>query len=772
MLAVVVIASVLAWVALASSPSPPKAPGAALGQDGAVPGETYRWRPVAIGGGGFITGLSSDAKGETMVARADVYGAYLWRPELDRWEQLVTEWTMPEFARDQNGMAEGVYEIAVAPSDPQRIYMAIKGAVFWTDDRGKHWQLGEGMPPLEFDPNDDFRMYGPFMGVSPRNPDIALFGSPLAGVWRTENGGRDWAPVASLPKSGDLREKAKKGKRLPTIGASFWFKPESEQLWAFVPAVGMFVSEDEGRSFKPLPSRTTAPTRLKRGTFTPDGKFYGVDPDTKSVWRYADGAWTDLVATGALRKRDYASIAADPASGRLYVFDQGGRPQTSADGSSWHRMLRSVDVGENDPPWLKVNDLNYVPVSMVMPDPVKSGRFWFATGVGPMHTDPGLLNLSMKWVTQVRGIEQLVTNDVIQPPGGAPLFAAWDFGIHVKDDLDQFSTTFGPKPRVLISAQQMDWNVADPSFIVTNASDTRTGCCWQDGDSVLAGFSTDGGRSWTKFATLPTPPGAKADDPWRMSFGMIAVSADNKDNIVWAPSYYRSPFYTLDRGKSWERVVLPGEQLPLTGTHGDWWMPRKLLAADRVLPATFYLFHSGNGKNRGLLGLWKTSDGGRNWQRVYDREIAPQSGFAAKLHAVPGKAGHLFFTSSVAGGGDTRLRRSTDGGKSWQVLDRLTRVDDIAFGKAASGADYPTLYISGRVDGKYGIWRSIDEGASWQMIGRFPTGKLDQVSVVGADPDVFGRVYLGYKGSGWTYGEPAPCTPEDGTPQEQCVLVE
>ena len=27
------------------------------------------------------------------------------------------------------------------------------------------------------------------------------------------------------------------------------------------------------------------------------------------------------------------------------------------------------------------------------------------------------------------------------------------------------------------------------------------------------------------------------------------------------------------------------------------------------------------------------------------------------------------------------------------------------------------------------------------------------------DPDVFGRVYLGFKGSGWAYGEPARCEP-------------
>ncbi len=743
-------------------------PPPAAKRTGPVPDETYRWRPVAIGGGGFITGLSADATGRTFVARADVYGAYIWRADLDRWEQLVTAWSMPEFARDQNGMNEGVYEIAVAPSDPNRIYMAIKGAVFRTNNRGRNWLPSGGMPQMKFEPNGKFRMHGPFLAVSPKDPNLAFFGSPFDGAWRTQDGGKNWSRISTLPASADLRD----DQGLQTVGASFWFEPKGKAAWAFVPGVGMFVSRDGGAHFTPLQSRSgEKPTRLKRGTFTPSGEFYAVDEVTKSVWRYSKGAWTDLTEAGHLKRLAYAAITADPRDGRLYLFDYGGRPQTSADGESWRSMWRNMEVGEGDPPWLQTSNISFIPVSMIMPDPATPGRFWLATGIGPMFTEPGVLNLRMTWITRARGIEELVTNDVIQPPGGAPLFAAWDFGIHLKEDLDQFSTTFGPKPRVLIAAQQLDFSASNPSFIVTNASDTRVGCCTQDGDSILAGFSTDGGRTWNKFATLPTPPGTKADDPWRMAFGMIAVASDNPDNIVWAPTYYRSPFYTLDRGKSWHRVVLPGEKLPLTGTHGDWWMPRKLLTADRVLPGTFYLFHSGNGPNPGLVGLWVTRDGGRNWTREYDKEIAPFSGFAAKLHAVPGQAGHLYFTSSIIKNGDTRLRRSVDGGRRWEALDAVTRVDDIAFGKAAKGTDYPTLYISGRVSGEYGIWRSIDRGTTWKKIATFPTGKLDQVSVIGADPDVFGRVYLGYQGSSWTYGEPVDCKPVNGTPQEECFSV-
>jgi hypothetical protein len=88
-------------------------------------------------------------------------------------------------------------------------------------------------------------------------------------------------------------------------------------------------------------------------------------------------------------------------------------------------------------------------------------------------------------------------------------------------------------------------------------------------------------------------------------------------------------------------------------------------------------------------------------------------------------------------------------------MDGVTHVDDVAFGKAATtDALWPALYISGRIAGSYGIWRSLDGAAKWERLVDFPLRSLDQVTVIEADKDVFGRVYLGYKGSGWIYGQP------------------
>lgn len=732
---------------------------------GPAAAETYRWRPVAIGGGGFITGYDADPSGRTRLVRTDVYGAYLWSAESGRWSQLLTAATMPAPDRHQNGIAEGVYEIVVAPSRPDRIYMVVKGQFYRSDDRGRSFQrTSYGRPfPLKLDPNGPFRHFGPFMAVSPSNPDLILVGTPDQGLLLSADAGANWTQVASVPPGSDVRPEMP---GVQTPGVLPWFEraaggAATGRIWAMSAGNGLFVSHDGGATFSPLSAPGEAqPKTLKQGGFGPDGSFFGVDPFEKAVWRYRGGAWLRLDGRGGLvvGRRPLASVAVDPRRSRVYVFDEGGQAQYSSDGGErWQSVSSRARPGEGDPPWLRVSNRSYFATSRVIFDPVVSGRLISSAGTGVYYADADADPGRLTWTSETRGIEELVANDVIQPPGKAPLFAAWDFGIHVKPDLDAFSTGYGPKERVLASAQQLDWSPSNPDFIVTNASD-HSFCCASDGDAVLAGFSLDGGRSWSKFKTLPTPPGTKDGEPYRMSFGTIAVSSSDTKTIVWEPSFNRAPFYTRDRGASWSKVVLPGEQGEFTGSHGKLHYNRKTLAADRALPDTFYLYHSGSPPNQGLVGLWRSEDGGATWTRRYSREIAPRSEFSAKLRAVPGQAGHLFFTSGVDSGQDMKLRRSIDGGESWTVLTRIQQVDDIAFGKPVQGASYPAIYLSGRIDGRYGIWRSTDNAESWMRLAEFPLGTLDQVTVMEADKDVFGRIYIGYKGSGWLYGELGNCS--------------
>ena len=733
----------------------------------------YVWRPVAIGAGGFITGLSFEPTGTTRLARTDVYGAYLWFAEEQRWAQLMTSAAMPADVQVQNGANDGVYEIVVAPSDPQRIYFASKGRVYRSDDRGKtfrHTAPPGSATPIRFDPNSEFRLYGPFMAVDPNDPDHVYLGTPEQGLWRSVDGGARWQQVASVPTNQDSRPDP----GIQSPGTMIWFAPQTRrradddasappapaQIWALAHGHGVYTSHDGGQTFSPLaPADQPQPRRLIQGSFAAAGSFYGVDHESRSAWRYRDGRWQELTRKPGLGAQRFGAVALHRRDGRIFLFDEGGKTwQSDNGGDNWTQLAHRSHASAGDPPWLRVSNQSYFAIAGVLPDPLLPDRFWVGAGTGVSRSELPAGSGLVDWASESRGIEELVANDILKQPGQPALFAAWDFGIHLKTDLDAWSTGYGPKERVVIAAQQLAGSRADPAFVATNASDTRTFCCSEDGDAVLASYSTDSGRHWTRFPTLPQPPGTNADDPWRMSFGMIAVSSSDTRNLIWAPSFNRSPFYTRNLGQTWERVSLPDETLPFTGSHAALYLHRKTLVADPITPATFYWWHSGDGDNKALKGLWRTRDGGEHWQRVFADDIAPHHDKSAKLRAVPGKAGHLFFTSGVYGSFDTRLRRSTDGGRQWQALG-VEWVEDIAFGKPARPDGYPTVFVAGRIRGEYGIWRSSDEAISWQRVGRFPVGSLDQVTVMAGDPDVFGRVYLGFKGSGWVYGEPDDCEP-------------
>src|SRR5262249_26051206 len=154
-------------------------------------------------------------------------------------------------------------------------------------------------------------------------------------------------------------------------------------------------------------------------------------------------------------------------------------------------------------------------------------------------------------------------------------------------------------------------------------------------------------------------------------------------------------------------------------------------------------------------GLFRSTNGGGTWVLAHAGEIAPFSGFNAKLRAVPGHAGHLFFTSGQQGNEDdpnpaqNPLMRSTDGGVRWAAVPNVLEVYAFGFGKELQGSRYPTIFIAGWVRGVYGIWRSDDEAQSWTQIGEFPLGSLDAVKAVEGDKNVYGTVYIGFNGSGY-----------------------
>ena len=168
--------------------------------------ESTVWRPIALGAGGLLTGIDIAPDG-TMVVKTDTFGAYIWNPKTGRWDQLITA---SSWGAMKSPGGSGVWEIRVAPSLTNRLYMIWNGFTYRSDDKGKHWVMtslekianstnNRREPP---DANGPFKLANQKMAVDPANPNVVYVGTTSEGVWRSLDAGASWTRLAGIPISG------------------------------------------------------------------------------------------------------------------------------------------------------------------------------------------------------------------------------------------------------------------------------------------------------------------------------------------------------------------------------------------------------------------------------------------------------------------------------------------------------------------------------------------------------------------------------------------
>ena len=125
-------------------------------------------KPSMLAPAAMLTGIDIAPDG-TMVVRTDTYGAYIWNGT--QWQQLVTSTSMPAafVTPTLAGIHQGVYEIQIAPSNSNILYMMYEGYVFQSTNKGTTWTETSFAPVTE-NPNDAYRMDGQKMAVDPKIP--------------------------------------------------------------------------------------------------------------------------------------------------------------------------------------------------------------------------------------------------------------------------------------------------------------------------------------------------------------------------------------------------------------------------------------------------------------------------------------------------------------------------------------------------------------------------------------------------------------------------
>lgn len=683
---------------------------------------TYTWKPLKIGGGGWVVGMYiHPTEPNLRYIRTDVSGAYRWQADSLKWKQIVTSASMPEEYAYYGGYS-GVSSLVGAPKDPNIAYMAFKGQIFKSINRGDSWTATNfGSLNVIMDANGEGRQEGERLAVDPNNSDVVYYGSTNNALWVTYNAGANWSQINSVP-AGTAFHGVNTINFNKHSGIS---NTRTKDIYVTVDNDGVYKSSDSGSSWNRISDAGPGKRSYRDAEIGPDGTYFvactNEEGSNGAIWKYNSGIWTDITPAGSLA---YWDLAVDPTNGqRIVVIASGGATWTSLNqGSTWLSQgwftLTSSTIE-----WLGKQVSYWLSVGNILFDPLVSGKLWFAEGFSVWWTNDLTLN-HINWTEQSAGIEESCGNAVICPPGGKPVTAMWDLGVFYHSDPDSYNAQRAYNSGV-VASWHLDWCPADPNFI---AGVFQTNQTYQN--VPRNSYSTDRGKTWQLFASQPT----------NLAYGCVAVSATSKDNIVRLPANNSLPYYTIDMGKTWIQSSVSG----YTNTgYSQFYSPMKPLCADRVDASTFYFYHQN-------IGIFKSTDKGASWSKVcngpvlnrYNMMMKTTPGISKDIWLAEGKQG------TVVGG----LWHSINGGTTWTSVAGLDQAFSFGFGKAQTTGGYPTIYAAGVANGETGVFRSTNCGATWDKIATYPLGIFDWIDDIDGDKDSFGKVYICFAGSGFAYG--------------------
>jgi photosystem II stability/assembly factor-like uncharacterized protein len=263
-------------------------------------------------------------------------------------------------------------------------------------------------------------------------------------------------------------------------------------------------------------------------------------------------------------------------------------------------------------------------------------------------------------------------------------------------------------------------------------------------DDYYVGVASGGVWKTVNDGTTWTPV---FDGEGSYSIGWVALDP-NDSSVVWVGSgesnsqrsvgYGDGIYRSDDGGKSWKnlglkrsehigRVVIDprDSKVVYVAAEGPLWGP----GGDR--------------------GLYKTTDGGKTWKAVLtisentgvvDVQFDPSNPDVVYAAAYQRRR-HVF--TLIDGGPESAIYKSTDAGTTWnKVSSGLPSVDMGRIGLAVSPADPNVVYASVEAaDGKGGIFRSNDKGATWEKRNEFDVGAMYYARIV-ADPKNVDRIFV------------------------------
>lgn len=217
--------------------------------------------------------------------------------------------------------------------------------------------------------------------------------------------------------------------------------------------------------------------------------------------------------------------------------------------------------------------------------------------------------------------------------------------------------------------------------------------------------SLDAGKTWTHIGLT---------DSHRIP--RIRIHPRNPDLVYAAvlghlsgPNEERGIFRSADGGNSWEKVLYISDEVGFVDLVMDPHNPRVLWAsAWRVLRTPYSLESGGEGS-----GIWKSTDGGDNWQEVTGQDNGLPSGTLgiSGITISPVNTDRMWVIIEAEEGG---VFRSDDGGNSWSRINADRNLRQRAWYYTRIYADVASEDIVYVVNVRF--WRSKDGGRTYESI--------------------------------------------------------
>jgi xyloglucan-specific exo-beta-1,4-glucanase len=700
-----------------------------------VQAQTYAWSNVAIGGGGFVTGIiTSKTQADLMYARTDVGGAYRWNSATSQWISLL-DWC----STNETGY-QGVEAIALDPQVSANVYMLVgtsyfnggKTAILRSTDFGNTFTITDVSSQFKAHGNGMGRQNGERLVVDPNNNNILFCGSRANGLWKSSNAGASW----SATSLGVTTTSNANGINFVVFDPAGTAGSASQTFFVGVSRTtsegsNIYKTTNGGGAFTAI---TGGPNLMsQRAVMASDKNLYITYADKEGpwnigsgqIWKYntTSGVWTNI--TPASVSSGFGGISVDPANPARIIASTcnvyaaqytdassntvwGDRFYLSTNGgTSWTDLVGSgITMNANGCTWIFGNSIHWA--GCIEFNPFNTAQAYVISGNG-LFTCNNVNITNSTWIFTAIGIEETVPLDIVSMTGGPMVSVIGDYDGFKHTSVTSYSPIHTPRMGTTTGL----------AFAALNTNKLlRVGGDASGGGKMY--YTTNQGSSWTQCSSI------------NGFQGKVAISADGS-TFLHTPSGSGTMYRSVNNGSSWTTCngVNITDAVPV---------------ADMVNTNKIYAYNNGSGQ------MMVSTDAGAN----FSASGSPGTGGSRIIRTVPGNEGHIWV--AMYGGG---LKRSINSGASFTTIAGVSSCDAVGLGMTAPAASYYTIYIWGVVGGVTGVFRSIDQGTSWVRINddAHEYGGPGNGQFVIGDMNVYGRVYMSTVGRGIAYADltvPAP----------------